>query len=318
MNNFISAEQINQLLSPIALVDKLQLAFASDIATPLRQHFDIPNPYAERETTLLMMPSWQAGEDIGVKLVTVVPDSYRYDLPSIQGVYVLIDAVKGSVKSIMDAPALTAKRTAAASALASRFMSREDARVLTMVGTGTLAPELIKAHCAVRPIKQVNIWGRKTEKAEQLKNSLSSVLGVELNVIEDLSHAVKVADIISCATLSQTPLIKGAWLQAGQHLDLVGAYRPDMREADDDCILKSRIVVDNYQGACKETGDIKMPLDAGILQREKIVADLFELCRKERVFTRNRQDITLFKSVGHALEDLAAAQLVLEGINNQI
>ncbi len=318
MNNFVSAEQINQLLSPIALVDKLQLAFASDITTPLRQHFDIPNPYAERETTLLMMPSWHAGEDIGVKLVTVVPDSYRYDLPSIQGVYVLIDAVKGSVKSIMDAPALTAKRTAAASALASRFMSREDASVLTMVGTGTLAPELIKAHCAVRPIKQVNIWGRKTEKAEQLKNSLSNVLDVELNVIEDLSHAVKVADIISCATLSQTPLIKGAWLQAGQHLDLVGAYRPDMREADDDCILKSHIVVDNYQGAFKETGDIKMPLDAGILQREKIVADLFELCRKERVFTRNRQDISLFKSVGHALEDLAAAQLVLESINNQI
>ena len=318
MNNFVSAEQINQLLSPNALVDKLQLAFASDITTPLRQHFDIPNQYAERETTLLMMPSWQAGKDIGVKLVTVVPDSYRYDLPSIQGVYVLIDAVKGSVKSIMDAPALTAKRTAAASALASRFMSREDASVLTMVGTGTLAPELIKAHCAVRPIKQVNIWGRKTEKAEQLKNSLANVLDAELTVIEDLSHAVKVADIISCATLSQTPLIKGAWLQAGQHIDLVGAYRPDMREADDDCILKSRIVVDNYQGAFKETGDIKMPLDAGILQHEKIVADLFELCRKERVFTRNRQDITLFKSVGHALEDLAAAQLVLESINNQI
>ncbi|NMP33469.1 ornithine cyclodeaminase family protein [Thalassotalea sp. M1531] len=311
MNNFISAEQINQRLTPRALVDKLAKAFASDITTPMRQHFDIDNPYSERETTLLVMPSWQQGKDIGIKLVTVVPDSYKYDLPSIQGVYVLLDAVKGNVKAILDAPTLTAKRTAAASALASQFMSRADSKVLTMVGTGTLAPELIKAHAVTRPITTVNIWGRNLSKAQALADALTH-LALKINVVESLEVAVSEADIISCATMSQTPLIKGHWLKQGQHLDMVGAYRPDMREADDECIRRSRIVVDNYQGACKETGDIRIPLDKGILTKDGIVADLFELCKKQKEFVRRSGDITFFKSVGHALEDLAAAQLVYE------
>ena len=313
--NFISAEQIHQLIKPSELVEKLKLGFASEITTPLRQHFDIPNPLSARETTLLMMPSWQQGQDIGIKLVTVVPDSYKYDLPSIQGVYVLMDAVKGNVKAMMDAPALTAKRTAAASALASQFLSNPKSEELTMVGTGTLSPELIKAHCAVRPIKRVNIWGRNIDKAQAVKAKLNH-LGVQIDVVEDLAQAVERADIISCATMSQTPLIKGEWLKPGQHLDMVGAYRPDMREADDDCIRRSRVFVDNMQGACKETGDIKIPLESGVLSKEQIGADLFALSRGSYIFTRQSTDITMFKSVGHALEDLCAAQLVVNQLTS--
>lgn len=311
--NIISAAQVNEILQPKALVVKLQQAFASDIETPLRQHFDIANPEAERETTLLVMPSWQSGADIGVKLVTVVPESYKFDLPSIQGVYTLMDAVKGGVKAMIDAPSLTAKRTAAASALASSFASREDTASMLMVGTGTLSPELIQAHCAVRPIKQVKVWGRNKDKAvaviEQLKQK-ASMAHVSFEVVNDLDEAITQVDLISCATMSQTPLIKGQLLKAGQHLDMVGAYRPDMREADDDCIRRCDLVVDNYKGALKETGDIKIPLDQGLLQAEDIKADLFELCKKEVELVRGEQDITMFKSVGHALEDLAAAQLI--------
>lgn len=313
---FFSPQQINQYLNYAELVPALKRAFASEITTPMRQHYDIPNPFSSRETTLLMMPSWQAGEHIGVKLVTVTPESSKYQLPSIQGTYVLFDAVRGCVKAMMDAPALTAKRTAAASALASSFMSDENSASLLMVGTGALAPELIKAHLSVRPLKSVQVWGRDPQKAQQVIQQLEHY-PVEFSVAEDLQQAVARADIISCATLSQEPLIQGEWLQAGQHLDLVGSYRPDMREADDECIRRSRIVVDNYTGACKETGDIVIPLKSGVLKREELEADLFGLCRQEQQFVRRSGDITMFKSVGHALEDLAAAQLVVAQVGGE-
>ncbi len=318
--NIISAAQVNEILQPTALVAKLKQAFASDIETPLRQHFDIANPSSSRETTLLVMPSWQSGADIGVKLVTVVPESYKFDLPSIQGVYTLMDAVKGGVKAMIDAPSLTAKRTAAASALASSFLSKTDTASMLMVGTGTLSPELIQAHCAIRPIKQVKVWGRSKEKAQSVIEQLEaqpSMSEVSFQVVTDLDQAVTEVDLISCATMSQTPLIKGQLLKAGQHLDLVGSYRPDMREADDDCIRRCQLVVDNYKGALKETGDIKTPLDTGLLKAEDIKADLFELCKQQVEFERQPTDITMFKSVGHALEDLAAAQLIAQelGLN---
>ncbi len=311
--DFIDQHTIDRALPFADLVDALQQAFASDIETPLRGHYDIPNPQSSRETTLLMMPSWQAGSDIGIKLVTVTPESYKFDLPSIQGTYVLFDAVRGCVKATMDAPALTAKRTAAASALASRFMSRADSRKLLMVGTGTLSSQLIRAHASVRPIEEVVIWGRNKEKAQAVAE-LESLSKFQITVAENLASACQDADIISVATMSTEPLIMGDWLQAGQHLDLVGAYRPDMREADDNCMRRCRVVVDNYTGACKETGDIVTPIANGVMTKEDICADLFELCRQQKEFHRNEGDITLFKSVGHALEDLAAAQLVVKSL----
>jgi len=312
--HFITSEQINQSLKFGPLVDALKVAFGGDIETPLRNHYGIPNPASSLETTLLMMPSWQAGSDIGIKLITVTPESHKFDLPSIQGIYVLFDAIKGCVKATMDAPALTAKRTAAASALASSFMSRPDSSRLLMVGTGTLSSQLIQAHASLRPIRQVEVWGRNPEKAQAVVDQLN-LDGIEISVADSLEEAVKKSDIVSVATMSQEPLIQGTWLQAGQHLDLVGSFRPDMREADDDCIRRSRIVVDNFTGACKETGDIATPLADGILQRDEIFADLFQLCRHEKTFQRQDDDITLFKSVGHALEDLAAAQLVFNASN---
>lgn len=311
---FITSDQINQSLKFGPLVDALKVAFGGDIETPLRNHYSIPNPASSLETTLLMMPSWQAGSDIGIKLITVTPESHKFDLPSIQGMYVLFDAIKGCVKATMDAPALTAKRTAAASALASSFMSRPDSSRLLMVGTGTLSSQLIQAHASLRPIRQVEVWGRNPEKAQAVVDQLN-IEGIEISVADSLEEAVTKADIISVATMSQEPLIQGKWLQPGQHLDLVGSFRPDMREADDDCIRRCRIVIDNYAGACKETGDIATPLADGILQRNEICADLFQLCRHEKNFQRQDDDITLFKSVGHALEDLAAAQLVFNALN---
>ena len=307
----INAENVNKALSFPQLVNALQSDFAAQVIVPPRLHFDMENPKASRETTLLMMPAWQAGDVAGIKLVTVAPENSLKGLPSIQGTYLLLDVDTGSMKAMMDAPSLTAKRTAAASALASRFLSREDSEVLLVIGTGTLAPQLIASHCSVRPIKKVFVWGRSLSKAENVCQQVSR-LSVDVTPIDSIETGMAEADIVSCATLSQEPLIFGKWLREGQHLDMVGAYRPDMREMDDECLLRGRVFVDNFEGALRETGDIAIPLQQGVIERKDIEADLFGLCRQEVKVVRNETDITVFKSVGHALEDLSAAKLVYQ------
>lgn len=311
----ISAEVIQKALTFPKLIDALQIAFTDDIKVPPRLHFDIENPKASRETTLLMMPAWQAGDVAGIKIVTVAPENSQKNLPSIQGTYLLLDVDTGSMKAMMDAPSLTAKRTAAASALASRFISREDSETLLIVGTGTLAPHLIAAHISVRPIKQIYVWGRKLENAQQVCQQVEH-LNIPCVAVDDLECYTKQADIISCATLSTEPLIEGKWLKEGQHLDMVGAYRPDMREMDDECLTRSVIFVDNMESAVRETGDIAIPLAEKVIEISDITTDLFALCRNTFSFNRDKHDITVFKSVGHALEDLAAAKLVFEFVEN--
>ena len=310
----ISGVTVNLALSYPKLINALQRAFTENIIVPPRLHFDIENPSASRETTLLIMPAWQAGDVAGIKLVTVAPDNHQHQLPSIQGTYLLFDVKTGTLKASMDAPSLTAKRTAAASALASRFLSREDSKTLLIIGTGTLSSQLIEAHASVRPIKTVYVWGRNLAKAEFVCQQVKH-LGLECKAVDDLKKYVNKADIISCATLSTEPLIFGEWLQKGQHLDMVGAYRPDMREMDDECLLRSLIYVDNMESALRETGDLAIPLKAGVIQAENIKADLFSMCEQSYVFERKNEDITIFKSVGHALEDLTAAKLVAEYVN---
>jgi ornithine cyclodeaminase len=204
----ISAAAVNRALAYPKLINALQKAFTENITVPPRLHFDIENPKASRETTLLMMPAWQAGDVAGIKLVTVAPDNHLYQLPSIQGTYLLFDIKTGTLKASIDAPSLTAKRTAAASALAARFLLREDSQVLLIVGTGTLAPQLIAAHASVRPIKTVYVWGRSLVKAQLVCQQIKH-LNLHCEAIENLKEYVTKADIISCATLSTEPLIFG-------------------------------------------------------------------------------------------------------------
>lgn len=311
----INAEIVNRALAFPKLVNALKRSFASDITVPPRLHFDMENPKAKRETTLLMMPAWQAGEVAGVKIVTVAPENGEKGLPSIQGSYLLMDVDTGSMIAMMDAPALTARRTAAASALASSFLSRENSETLLMVGTGTLSSKLIEAHASVRPIKKVYVWGRDKAKAEAICQQVSHV-NINCQAIDDIESYIAKADIISCATLSKEPLILGKHLVPGQHLDMVGSYRPDMREMDNDCLTQARLFVDNFEGALRETGDMAIPLQEGVIKKEQVEADLFALCKQEFLMQRANNDITIFKSVGHALEDLTAAKLVADFVKN--
>ncbi len=306
----ISAAEVEAALDFDSLVERLRQAFRRDIAVPLRHHHKVATPEGD-EATLLLMPAWQAGRHIGIKLVTVFPGNAARDLPAVMGAYLLLDGNTGSPLAMIDGPMLTAKRTAAASALAAGYLARPDCERLLMVGTGVLAPQLILAHAAARPICNVLIWGRSPDKAARLAKHLNRP-DFRVEATGDLEAAARGADIICCATLSPEPLIQGAWLRPGQHLDLVGAFRPDMRETDDTAIRRARVFVDTRAGACAEAGDIVQPLESGALALEDIAADLFELTRGARDGRRFYDQITLFKSVGSALEDLAAAQLTLE------
>ena len=309
----ISSEQLNQLLDYKSLTEALRKAFATDYTVPARHHYNFQNPGTGKANTLLLMPAWQSGAHVGVKLVIVAPENAKQNLPAIQGTYTLFDAKTGVPLAQMDAPMLTAKRTACASALASDFLSRKNSTSLLMIGTGVLAPHLIRAHASVRPIKEVFIWGRNFAKAKALAKELEHDI-FTIKAIEKIELGMH-TDIISCATLSAEPLIKGKWLKPGQHLDLVGAYLPNMREADDEVVRRSVIFVDNIESACHETGDLFIPIQNGLITKEDIKADLFNLCKSEHNGRSNEHEITYFKSVGHALEDLAAAQLAFFNVN---
>lgn len=320
----LSAAEVDAALDDMALIDRLDRLFRTGCEMPPRHHHTIAQPDGpgSADATLLLMPAWTAGPShrVGVKVVTVFPDNGRKSLPSIYGQYLLLDGRTGAPLALLDGTMLTKRRTACASGLASRYLSRPDCERLLMIGTGALAPELIRVHCKVRPLREVSIWGRRPEAAQRLAHELSSSLptllgrAVTVRAVADRQQAVRSADVVSCATLSRLPLVEGAWLGEGQHIDLVGAYTPEMRESDDDAVRRAQVHVDTRAGATREAGDIVQPIRSGAITANNIVADLFELARGERAgrSSDDRRGITLFKSVGAALEDLAAAELAVE------
>lgn len=303
----ISDDFINNNTDFPELISVLKDGFRyQKILVPQRHHYDFPNPEVGVDSTMLLMPAWNPGKEAGVKIATVSPENGRFDLPSIQGIYILMDALKGTVKAIFQAKGLTAKRTAAASALASSFLSRADSSSLLMIGTGELSANLIKAHASIRPIENVYVWGRNLVKAQAICNQLQNDC-FNIQAVATIEEKISEVDIVSCATLSQTPLIFGKRLKTGQHIDLVGAYKKDMREADDETMSKASVYVDTLQGGLMESGDIVIPLQRGILKKEDIKGDLFGLCSDRAKGRTHPKEITVFKSVGHALEDLIAA-----------
>jgi ornithine cyclodeaminase/alanine dehydrogenase-like protein (mu-crystallin family) len=293
------------------LIDAIEMAFRKDAVMPDRVHHKVCVP-GYPDATLLLMPAWRSGTFLGVKVATIHPGNTQMNLPSVNASYLLLNACTGEPVAILDGAELTLRRTGASSALASRYLSRADAAVFLMVGTGKLAPHLIAAHAAVRDFEEVMIWGRRPEAAAALAATLAPA-SFALTAVDDLQEAVGRADIICCATLATEPLIRGKWLRPGQHLDLVGAFRPDMSEADTDAIVRAQVYVDTLAGAIAEAGEIVQAMQSGLLQPEDIAGDLFSLTRGTCPGRESADAITLFKSVGNALEDLAAAEFATAG-----
>jgi len=309
----IPASDIADALTFADLVEALRAAFRSGVIAPLRHGHDVSLP-DQADATLRVLPAWsdfdRQGHSergyVGVKITTVFPGNADRDRPSVSGVYLLLSGRTGEPLAFIDGQALTAWRTAATSALASSYLSRPDAGRLLMVGAGTLAPRLVEAHAAVRPIREVLIWNRSPDRARRLARAMAGH-AFRASATEDLEGAVRGADIISCATLATGPLIEGTWLAPGSHLDLVGSFRADMREADDETIGRARLFVDDRRAALADAGEIVQPLASGLIGESDIAADLAELTRGDRAGRRFHDQITLFKAAGSGLADFAAA-----------
>lgn len=309
--NFYDALKVADALPYGALIKALDRAFRARVTVPPRSHHTLPQPNGT-DASLLVMPAWRDGGAVAVKVVSVFPDNARRNRGAVNAVVLLLDGETGEPRAIIDGEELTLRRTAAASALASRYLSRHDAQSMLMVGTGTLAPHMVRAHATVRPLKQILIWGRSPEKAAALAASLANEFD-HVEAVQDLAAAAAGADIMSCATLAAEPLLRGRWLRPGQHVDLVGAFTPEMRETDGEVLQRARVFVDTYAGALSEAGDVLRAIDEGRLAAGDLQGDLAELAAGTRPARRSPREITLFKSVGTALEDLAAAELVVGG-----
>ena len=288
------------------LIDALRAMFVAGCEVPARGVHRIDG--AAGGGTLLVMPAWRAGARLGLKTVTIFPANGTRGLPGLHSTYLLFDAATGVPLAQLDGNEITSRRTAAAAALAASYLARRDAHRLLILGTGRVAALLADALRTVRPIASVEVWNHRPASAHALAAGLRAA-GIEARATEDLAAAVARADIVSCATLSSAALVHGAWLRPGTHLDLVGAFKPDMRESDDACVLRSSVFVDTRAGALKEGGDIVQPLRSGLLKESDIRAELAELTGGLHRGRVSSDEITLFKSVGAALEDLAGAVL---------
>ncbi|MER8622728.1 ornithine cyclodeaminase family protein [Mesorhizobium sp. M1143] len=316
----ISADAVDQALTFPGLVETLRAAFREGAVQPVRHHHGVERPDGAT-STLLLMPAWtdfhaagtSVGGHIGVKIVTVSPDNNAIGKPAVMGLYLLLNGATGEPEALIDGQRLTQWRTACASALAVSYLAREDASRLLVVGAGALSPFLAKAHSAVRPIKTIRIWNRTPANAEKVAADLRAD-GFNAEAASDLDAELAEADIVSSATITTTPLVKGALLKRGAHVDLVGGFTPPMRESDDDATARARVYVDTRAGATKEAGDIVQPLASGVLKPEAIVADLHELARGEKQGRQSPTEVTLFKSVGAALEDLATGIAVYNAL----
>jgi ornithine cyclodeaminase len=287
-----------------SLVPALRGLFAAGCTVPPRQVLQVG------ELVSLLMPAWLPGRYYGLKCVNVAPGNAARGLPGLHASYLLHDAETGVPLALIDGGELTSRRTAAASALAAGWLARPDARSLLVVGAGRVAALLPAAYRAVRPIERVTVWARRATAAEALAAAWRAQ-GLDAVASADLPAAVAAADIVSCATLATEPLVQGRWLQPGSHLDLIGSFTPAMREADDDCLRGAGVWVDTEEALVK-SGDLLGPMARGAFAAAELRGTLAALARGEAGGRRDAAERTLFKSVGTALEDLAAAMLVWE------
>ncbi|MCX8114394.1 MAG: ornithine cyclodeaminase family protein, partial [Burkholderiaceae bacterium] len=289
---FYSAGEVHAALDWERLADALAAAFAAGAHVPLRHAHPLSEP-----DTLLLMPAWRDSGDggLGVKIVTVMPGNAARGAATVNALYLLLDRASGEPRAVIDGEALTLRRTAAASALAARYLARPDATNLLVIGTGKLAPFMARAHCALRPaLMRVRIWGRRAEAAQTLAQLLRDE-GLPAEAAGDLEAAVRDAHIVSCATTATAPIVHGAWLAPGTHVDLVGGFTREMREADDTAVACARIFVDTYAGALAEAGDLVAPIERGVIALAQVEAELAELVRGQVQGRRTDDEITLFK-----------------------
>jgi ornithine cyclodeaminase/alanine dehydrogenase-like protein (mu-crystallin family) len=254
--------------------------------------------------TLLNRSAWIDGMGLAIKCATIFPANKAAGRPMVNGAVNLFSDDDGQLEAILDFHLVTKWKTAGDSLLAARRLARPDSKRILIVGAGTVGRSLWQAYSAAFPEAEFSVWNRSPEGAQQFVKDCDGV-----TVATDLERAVREADIVTSATMTTEPLLKGAWFQPGQHIDLIGAYRPDMREVDDEALLRSRVFVDSYATTMNHIGELRIPLEAGVISPDQIVADYYEL----DMFQRGSDDeITLFKNGGGAHLDLMTSRYILD------
>ena len=254
--------------------------------------------------TLLNRSAWIDGMGLAIKCATIFPANKAAGRPMVNGAVNLFSDDDGQLEAILDFHLVTKWKTAGDSLLAARRLARPDSKRILIVGAGTVGRSLWRAYSAAFPEAEFSVWNRSPEGAQQFAKDCDGV-----TVATDLERAVREADIVTSATMTTEPLLKGAWFQPGQHIDLIGAYRPDMREVDDEALLRSRVFVDSYATTMNHIGELRIPLEAGVISPDQIVADYYEL----DMFQRGSDDeITLFKNGGGAHLDLMTSRYILD------
>lgn len=295
---FLTQDDVQGLLDWRTLIDALEAAHRA--SRP-----QISDQLVTRQgDKLLSRAAWIDGMGIAVKSVTVLPDNPAKGLPSVQGAMLVFDDRTGAVEAVIDSALVTKWKTAGDSVLGARMLARPESRNLLIIGAGTVAETLIEAYRAIFPAIDITIWNRSIAKAEALAKRYQT------SVTADLADAVRNADIISCATMTKTPVLQGEWLQNGQHVDLIGAFTADMREADDHALQRSRIFVDSFETTLDHIGELKIPIESGAINRSDVLGDLYDLARggEGRL---SLDDITLFKNGGGAHLDLMTGKEIL-------
>lgn len=299
-------DAVAQLLDWPGLIAAIEMAMLGTAAVPPRQNYDMAVD-GGASGRLLIMPAWERDEVIGIKIVTVWPDNPALGHPSHGASYILIDPRSGEIRAVLKAEALTHRRTAAVSVIAASRLLSPDAERLLVVGTGPVAEQLVRAHATSGRFTRIDVFGRSREKTIALTDRIQDVPCL-CRPAFDLEYAARRADMIASATAATKPLIAGAWLRRDAYVDLIGGFTPGMRESDDDLITGASQIWVDTRVAIEEAGDLIQPISRGLLTRQAIHGDLGELLAKPR---DERSGRAVFKAVGTASADLAAARLVI-------
>jgi ornithine cyclodeaminase len=310
---YIGPQEVADGLPYSDLVESLREIYQADGMTAKRDLINLQELSDTEGTCMAFMPAWGPGHDLTTKIFTLFPTNREKGLPTIHAVIFVIDSSNGMLKAIVDGTEVTRRRTACMSALAADYLARQDSSQLLVCGAGALAPHAASAHVSVRPIEIIEVWARREEAAESVVEFLRSQHGeLDINVAADLSDACRRADIVTCQTSSPNPIVFGDWITAGTHMDFVGSHDPNKRECDDEVARISKIYVDVMETAMREPGDILIPLKSGVITEAQIIGDLSDLTRRIVNGRTNDEEITLFKSTGSSLADMAAAELAVK------
>jgi ornithine cyclodeaminase/alanine dehydrogenase-like protein (mu-crystallin family) len=309
--HLLTKEDIERLAAYGPLVDALAKGLREPIESPPRSHFN-PNHDA---SAVLIMPAWKSHQVMGTKIVSIWPENNARGQSAVSAIYVVTSCKDGTPLAVMDGTELTLRRTAAAAALAARSLARPESSRLVVVGTGALSAHLAMAHHSVLKLSEITIWGLQLDKARSVVATLARA-GIAAHATVDLQHALASTDIVAAATTASAAFIPGAWVRAGTHLGLIGAFTATMAEAEPELLARARLYADSRTAVLEKGGEVVQALRAGLISAEDVLAELSELVAVPRLVHGRRADtdITVFKSVGFAALDLIAAEHVLAGM----